>query len=140
MKKLCTMIISFFALPAFAQPPAMPNQDQMMKMMMDPNTQKVMMAYGQCMQGVPLEENNALGEKTKAFEAEVKQLCATGQRDAAMRKAKQVGDELMDSQFMKHHLKCYDVAAPTFKAMGMPDPRDMVPNQSDGKHVCEAMQ
>jgi hypothetical protein len=114
---------------AFAQNyPAM-NEADMQKMMQQMEQMK------SCMEKVDQAKLQALGERSKQMEAEVRSLCANGKRDEAQQKALAYGKEIANDASMKAMMKCTESM------------KDMMPEisfkgleeEAKDKHICDQM-
>jgi len=106
---------------------------------MNPEQMQQMMQHVQsmqnCMANIDQAELDAFQQKAEAMDNEVKALCATGKRDAAMARAMAFGKETMGSKVMQDMKKCGE----GFKNM-MPNlPKTVRDTSSDDKprHICD---
>ena len=81
MKIFFITLLCFLPLTTFAQNPMGMSEADMQKMM-----QQMQMAQA-CMEKIDRSQLDVLEKKSKQFEAEMKSLCAKGNRDAAQDKA-----------------------------------------------------
>lgn len=105
------------------------NQEQMQQMMQQ------MQGMQTCMQNIDQAALEAFQQKGEQLNAEIKALCAAGQRDAAMAKAMAFGKEAASDPTMKQMQQC---------GQGM---KDMLPNlphvphsRDEGgkpRHICD---
>jgi len=105
------------------------NEAQMQQMMQQAQTMQ------NCMANIDQTEMEAFQQKAEQMDAEVKALCAAGERDAAMDRAMAFGKEVAHSDVMQAMKKCGE----GMKSM-MPNlPKTAEPAESRGKprHVCD---
>jgi len=107
------------------------SEEQMRQMMQ--HAQKMQ----KCMSNIDQSAMEALAEKGKKMEAEVKALCKAGKRDQANNMAMVYGREVSGSKEMQAMQKC------SAMAQGMMHNSPWMPGKggknSDGSHVCDGM-
>lgn len=125
---LISLLLIPFAVPA-QNMGGMPTEAQMQQLMQQAQTMQ------NCMANIDEAEMAAFQQKAEAMDAEVKALCATGKRYAAMARAMAFGKETAQSSIMQDMKKCGE---------GMKNMLPMLPKTAqapveDGKprHICD---
>jgi hypothetical protein len=92
-----------------------------------------------CMEKIDQDEIQALEEKAKAIQADMKSLCAKGERDKAQQKAMSYAKDIMGNPTVKELQKCSKMMQGAMKGM-MPD-MSLLSEDKDytSKHVCDAL-
>jgi hypothetical protein len=125
---LVSLLLPAFAVAQGNGAPQM-SQEQMQQMMQQ------MQGMQTCMQNIDQAALQALQQKGEQLNAEIKALCAAGQRDAAMAKAMAFGKETASDPVMKQMAQCGE---------GMKDMMPKLPGvthtpDKNGKprHICD---
>lgn len=125
------ILTSLLALPilAGAQINGAMSEAQMQHMMQN------MESMQSCMENIDQTAMQAFQDKAAAMETEVKALCASGKRDAAMARAAAFGKEAASNQAMREMQKCGE----GMKQM-MPRMAARAQQQGNGApgHICDA--
>jgi len=93
-----------------------------------------------CFQNLDQDKLNVMAEEGKAMEAELKQLCAAGERDKAQDKAMSYGIKFMNSDELKQLQQCGEMAKgmipemPDYSAYVDPDSEE-----NANRHVCDEL-
>jgi hypothetical protein len=131
MKTLIAVLALSLAAPLSAQEPGMtPEMQQRMQDM-----QKNMGAMQKCFASIDQKALEKLQVRAKEMEAEVKRLCAAGERDAAQSKAMAYGLEMSRDPELQKMRKCGE----GFMAMPLPGqffPKDEQ-EQASRQHICD---
>lgn len=134
MRHIHPLSLSLLLLPAIAAAaqgygaPQM-SQEQMQQMMQQ------MQGMQNCMQNIDQAALEALQQKGEQLNAEIKALCAAGQRDAAMAKAMAFGKETASNPVIKQMAQCGE----GMKDMMPKLPGVARPGDKEGKprHICD---
>lgn len=131
MKPLITILGIMFLTTVYAQQQGMtPEMQQMMQ-----NMQKNLGQVQSCFAQIDQKALEDLQVGAKAMEAEVKRLCAAGQRDAAQSKAIAYGKEISSNAELQKMRKCGEMSN------NMPLPGQFFPKdeqeQKARKHICD---
>lgn len=100
MNKLVITLLCMTPIVSFAQNPMSLNQEDMEKMM-----QQMQKAQA-CMEKIDPNEVQQLEEKQNQFEEDMISLCASGERDAAQKKAMSFAKEVSNSSMIKTMKEC----------------------------------
>ncbi|MFN2309340.1 MAG: hypothetical protein ABR553_06330 [Gammaproteobacteria bacterium] len=124
-RSLTASLLLMMSLSATAQPPA--DSQRMLQ---------GMQAMQDCMARIDLAAMQRLGEEGRQVEAEVKALCAAGQRDAAQTQAITFGMKIAQDSSMKTLAECGK------QMQGMLPPMNQTPYADLGeggtdRHVCD---
>jgi hypothetical protein len=128
MKKIASFLL--LPLAASAQQPAGLNQDQMAKLMQQAQTMQ------SCMQNIDQAAMQAFEEHAHKMGAEMKALCAAGQRDAAMEKAIEFGKETAANPALAQMQKCGEGMRQTMPSF-MPETSKSKNDASSKRHPCD---
>jgi superfamily II RNA helicase len=131
MKRLLTFAGILLAGTVVAQQQGMtPEMRQMIE-----NMQKNLGQVQSCMADIDQKAMEDLQARTKEMEAEVKKLCAAGERDAAQRRAIEYGREIGSNAELQKMRRCGE----GYNKMPMPGqffPKDEE-EQKTRKHICD---
>jgi hypothetical protein len=133
-KKMLASFVFFCASNAVAQNPAGMDEAQLQGMLQG----AAQMAA--CFQNLDQDKLNALAEEGKGMQAELKQLCAAGERDQAQAKAMEYGLKFMNSDEFKQLQQCGEMAKQMMPQM--PDYAKYAdPNSEENanRHVCDEL-
>ena len=131
MRYFTVLVMLLIPVMAFAQSPADFGFDQQqMQAMMQKGLE--MQA---CMENIDQTEMQALEQKGRQMEAEVKALCAAGQRDEALSKAMAFGKKVMSNAGMQQMKKCGEMMQGMMPNMSQFS-RDYENDDSQG-HICD---
>ena len=129
IKGLLFTFLAGTALSAAAQNPQGMSQEQLEQMMQGMNQ------MASCFQSIDQERLETMSREAEAKQAELKQLCADGQRDQAQQEAMAYGMKMMESEEFKQLQKCGEMAGAMMPEM------DYSVYQTDGegesRHVCD---
>lgn len=92
-----------------------------------------------CMANVDQEALNAVQQRSAEMDAELKSLCAAGQRDAAMSRAVEYAKEMADNPALKAMAACgqsMQTMLPNLPAAAIPQQPEDSP-QTRPRHVCD---
>jgi hypothetical protein len=113
---------------AFAQDdPGQMNQQQMQAMM------SKMQEMQTCMQQIDQAQMEAIGQRAKKVDAEIKALCAKGERDDAQDLAVEFSEEIKDEPNIKIMRECSKGMEGVMQDM----PFGAQPKDLDASHVCD---
>lgn len=124
------LYFTLLAMPAiaFAQNnPQQMNQQQMQAMM------GKMQEMQTCMQQVDRAKMEEIGQRAKKVDAEIKALCAKGERDDAQDLAIEFGEEIKDEPNIKLMREC----SKGMEGMMQDIPFGAKPKDLDSSHVCD---
>lgn len=133
MKKTVLTLLSLIPVAALAQNPMGMNDADMQNMM-----QQMQKAQA-CMEKIDQNEIQALEKKAKSIQADMKSLCASGERDKAQQKAMAYAKDIIDNPTVKEMQKCSKMMQGAMKGM-MPD-MALLGQDKDytSEHVCDAI-
>ncbi len=131
LKGYCAIVLLAAALPSVAQQPDAMSGENMQDMMQG------MMQMASCMQNIDQDKLKVLADESEALEAELKQLCAAGERDQAQQKAIAFGQAFIQSEEFQQLQQCGEAAQDM-----MPDLADYASYEDDADgvsstHVCD---
>jgi division protein CdvB (Snf7/Vps24/ESCRT-III family) len=127
MKKLTIILLMFMPTVTLAQNYPGMNEADMQNMM------RQMEKMQSCMEKVDQSKIEALGERSKKVEAEIKSLCASGKRNQAQDKALAFGKEVANDPSMKAMMKCTE----NMKGMMPEISFKGLEEESAGRHICD---
>ncbi len=128
MKKICLAMLLGCAVSAQAQFEGM-DAEELSRMMAGAG--EVMACFGRLDQ----DRMEVLGARAERVNAELEQLCETGQREQAQRQAKQHLDEFMKEPEYVQLMECGEVAQRMFPDLVDMDALDL----ENGAHVCDSL-
>lgn len=105
------------------------NKGDMQKMMQQAQEMQA------CMENVDQKEMKRLEQLSRQFEAEVKSLCAKGQRDEAQQKAISYGKKMAKDPAVQTVQKCSNIMKDAMPNLPFIDHED----DSSGGHVCDEL-
>ena len=136
MKTFIMTLICLVPVMSFAQNPMGMNEADMEKMM-----QQVQEAQA-CMEKIDQSELKKLEKKSQQFEAEMKSLCANGQRDEAQDRAMDYMKEVVNSPVVQQAKRCGEKMKGMMQGMmqGMNQPGSLMTEDRDytNQHVCDS--
>ena len=127
MKKLTLFLLLLVSPTSYAQNYPGMNEADMQKMMQQ------MEKMQSCMEKVDQSKLKALEQRSKKMEAEIKSLCASGEREKAQQQAIAFGREIAKDPSMKTMIKCSKImkdAMPQISFTG-------VDSENANVHVCD---
>ena len=131
MRNLTGLVMLLIPVIAIAQSPADFGFDQ--------QQMQAMMQKGQemqaCMNNIDQTEMKAFEQQGRQMEAEVKELCAAGQRAEALNKAMAFGKKVMNNSAMQQMKKCGEMMQGMMPEM-LQFSRDYENDDSQG-HICD---
>jgi len=87
-----------------------------------------------CMEKVDQEKLKSLEQRQNQFDAEVKSLCDSGERDEAQKKAILYAQEMMKNPAIQAMKKCGEIAKGMMPEMSFMNQDEKISNQ----HVCDS--
>lgn len=92
-----------------------------------------------CMEKIDQSELQSLEQKAKQYEAEMKSLCASGDRDKAQEKAMTYAKDIMNHKAVKQARRCSEMMPGMMK--GMMQNMSVMEQDKDytKKHVCDSL-
>lgn len=133
MKKLSYLLLFFLPFAVNAQNPFTGmDQAQMQQMMQQAQEAQA------CMEDIDQSKVKRLEAEAKQFEAEIKQLCASGDRSAAQSKAVAFSRRVMDDPAIQEMRKCTDKMKGMMDAMSQNMPLTQYTKDYADSHVCDA--
>lgn len=135
MKYLAVSLLCLIPLTTFAQNPMGMSEADMQKMMQQ------MQEAQACMEKIDQAELEKLEKKSHQFEAEMKSLCASGQRAAAQDRAMGYMEEVVNSPVVKEARRCGEMMDGMMNGMmqGMKQQGSLMTEDKDytNQHVCD---
>jgi predicted transcriptional regulator len=125
-------LICLVPVMSFAQNPMGMNEADMQKMM-----QQVQEAQA-CMEKIDQSELKKLEKKSQQFEAEMKSLCANGQRDAAQDRAMDYMKEVVNSPVVQQAKRCGEKMKGMMQGMNQPGSLMTEDRDYTNQHVCDS--
>ena len=137
MKKLVISMLSLLPAVALAQNPYGQYPMGMDQADMQGMMQQMQKAQA-CMEKIDQSELQALETRAKKFEAEMRSLCASGDRAKAQEKAMTYSKEIMNHAAVQEARRCGEMMQGAMKGM-MPD-MSVMDEEKDytSMHVCDA--
>ena len=117
---------------SYAQNPMGMSEAEMQNMMQQ------MQEAQACMEKIDQAELNALEKKANQFEAEMKSLCASGQRDKAQEKAMVYMKEIVNSPAVKEAKRCAEMMKGVMQDMMQDMPIVDQDKDYTRQHVCDS--
>jgi hypothetical protein len=133
MKSILIALTTLLPLTALAQYPMEMNEADMQNMM-----QQMQRAQA-CMEKIDQSQLQELESRARQYEAEMKSLCAKGDRDAAQEKAMVYAKDIMNHPAVQEAKHCGEMMQGAMKGM-MQDMSVMSQDKDYSKvHVCDAL-
>jgi hypothetical protein len=132
MKKLAITLLCLVPIISFAQNPMGMSEADMQKMMQQ------MQEAQACMEKIDRSELEALQNKSKQFEAEMKSLCASGKRDKAQDKAMVYMKEIINNPAVKEARRCGEMMKGMMQGMAQNMPFMNDEKDYSSMHVCDS--
>ncbi|HID81209.1 MAG TPA: hypothetical protein EYH06_02430 [Chromatiales bacterium] len=130
MKLSVIALLFFFNSLALAQNYQNMSEQDMQNMMQQAQKMQA------CMQNIDQAKMQALGDKAKQVESEIKALCAKGERAKAEKKALKFAQEINNSPDVAAARKCGEMMRGIMPSMGF---IDKSPKEKSGGHICDDM-
>ena len=130
MKQLMTTLLFFSFSLALAQNYQNMSEQDMQNMMQQAQKMQA------CMQNIDQAKMQALGDKAKQMESEIKTLCAKGERAKAEKTAFKFGQEMNSNPDVAAARKCGEMMQGIMPTMGF---IDKTPKEKSGGHICDDM-
>lgn len=129
MKKLISLVILLLPITVVAENNGGFDQQQMQALMEKAQEMQ------KCMNNVDQSEMQKLEKKGRLLEAEVRQLCASGQRSEAQNKALAFTKDFANSSSMNEIQKCGEMAKEIMS--GFPKVGQTEGKENAGAHICD---
>ncbi|NOY71850.1 MAG: hypothetical protein GXP14_05650 [Gammaproteobacteria bacterium] len=127
MRKIIYLMTCLFSVAVFAEGNSGMQMDMQQKMM------EQLKKAQNCMQNIDSSVFDKLEQEGKKMDAEVKLLCADGQRDEAQKKAMDYAKEVMNRPAIKKMKKCSEI----LDGMASKMPFDDIDKKFQDRHVCD---
>jgi hypothetical protein len=131
MKKIPLFLLFGLPLTSFAQQPPGFSQDQMAKMMQQAEKMQ------SCMSQIDQAAMQAYEKRAEKMGAEMKALCAAGQRDAAMEKAMEFGKDIAANPALAQMRKCGEGMRQAVPGL-MPEASHGHDDTAGNRHPCDS--
>ena len=134
MNPLIVLVGSLLVLQAYAQPNEGMDPEQMQEMMAK------MAQMQECYSQLDQAELQNLGNEAKVMEAELRQLCASGERSQAQERAIAFGSSVAAKPAMRQLRQCAELAKGMMPMGQMPEMKDFTdPEKLKNRHVCDQL-
>lgn len=125
------LLLSAVTLPTSAQQPEAMSEEKMQQMMQG------MAQMASCFQNIDQGKLKVLTDESQTVQAELKQLCAAGERDQAQQKAIAFGQKFIESEEFQQLKQCGEAAQGMMP--NMPDYASYQDGEDgvESRHVCD---